>query len=103
MLFRFLTWLPSLLPAQFITGPALDHQTFYHTEKINLTQQLSFSSFNQSGVYSEEFLFKKSVQEKCMGKEVMGDCEMIAEGRLNIVGNIDYESLTSLTVCLAQL
>ena len=38
-----------------------------------------------------------------MGKEVMGDCEMIAEGRLNIVGNIDYESLTSLTVCLAQL
>ena len=45
------------LPAQFITGPALDHQTFYHTEKINLTQQLSFSSFNQSGVYSEEFLF----------------------------------------------
>ena len=44
------------LPAQFITGPALDHQTFYHTEKINLTQQLSYSSFDQSRVYSEEFL-----------------------------------------------
>ena len=52
----------------------------------------------------------RSVQEKTIRKGVvrtfvpdMGDWEVIAEGGLDILGSINYESLIALTVCSAQL
>ena len=75
-------------------------------QKINLTRQLSYSAFDESGIYSEEYLKKRRetmfrlVHWKTIGKGVLrtftlslGEWETIAEGGLDILGSIPYDSI----------
>ena len=91
---------------EFVTGDAVNHKNFYFDQKVTLTNQLTFSPFDQGGVYSAEFLkrrretiFRWSLDKA--GKSGVfrsflpdvTEWEAIADHGVDFLGKINYDGL----------
>ena len=84
-------------PAEFITGPAIDHGNFsFDHQKTNLTSQLSFCFRPEWDLLRRlRLVFEKTIGRRVLRTfaQSLGEWEIIAEGRLDILASIPYDSI----------